>query len=58
VGHHLLGLAYSARAGMLRAHLRAFLDAARAAPGWLRARRRILAGGAARREFERFAGDR
>jgi GT2 family glycosyltransferase len=56
--HHLLGLGYSARAGMLRAHLRAFRDAARAAPGWRRDRRTILAGGGARREFERFTTDR
>lgn len=39
---HLVSLAHSARAGMLRVHLRAFRSAARSAPGWLRARRAIL----------------
>jgi GT2 family glycosyltransferase len=51
----LLGLLYGARAGMLRAHLKALAEAARACPRWLRqrraimARRRIAAG-----DFERF----
>ncbi len=56
---HLLSLAYSARAKMLRVHLRAFGGAARAAPGWLRARREIMR---RRRiessEFDRFASKR
>ena len=56
--HHALSLAYSVRAGRLRPHLRAFRDAARAAPAWRRARRDILAGGADRRTFERFVTDR
>jgi GT2 family glycosyltransferase len=58
-GNHLLGLAYSARAGMLWPHLRAWGEAVWAAPGWLRARRRIL--GEARiplRDFGRFVSDR
>ncbi len=55
----LLGLAYSARAGMLRYHVRAILAAGRAAPGWLAARqvimreRRIELG-----EFKRFVSAR
>jgi len=45
--HHLLGLAYSARAGMLRAHLRAFAGAARRGPRGGRARPAINRGGRA-----------
>jgi GT2 family glycosyltransferase len=41
LAHHAVALAYSARAGLLAPHLRAFARAARAAPGWLRERRRI-----------------
>jgi hypothetical protein len=59
VGQQLLGLAYSARAGMLRVHLRAFAAALRCAPRWLRERRRIQA---QRRidpgEFDRFVSSR
>ena len=44
LAHHALGLAYSARAGMLRVHLRALVEAVRATPGWLKARRAILGG--------------
>jgi GT2 family glycosyltransferase len=55
VSHQLLSLAYSARAGMLRVHLRALCAAACLAPKLLRERRTILRG---RRielsEFERF----
>jgi GT2 family glycosyltransferase len=55
--HHALGLVYSARAGMLRVHLRAIFRALRAAPGWLRARRRILGSRAIdARDFDRFLG--
>jgi GT2 family glycosyltransferase len=39
----LIGLAYSVRAGMLRAHLRGLLAAIRLSPGWLSARRAIMA---------------
>jgi GT2 family glycosyltransferase len=55
LAHQALGLAYSANAGMLRPHLRAFLAAARATPKWLQDRRAIL--GARRislNEFNRF----
>ena len=59
VGNQLLGLAYSTRAGMLRVHVLALASAARASPGWLRARRRIMR---ERRigpdEFERFVSVR
>jgi GT2 family glycosyltransferase len=59
LAHHALGLAYSARAGMLGPHLRALLGAARAAPKWLKARRGILG---VRRvpfgEFDRFVSRR
>jgi GT2 family glycosyltransferase len=59
VGQQLLGLAYSARAGMLGVHLRALARAARDSPPWLRERRRILR---ARRielaEFDRFVSRR
>jgi GT2 family glycosyltransferase len=59
LAHHVLGLAYSARAGMLRVHLRAFVEAVRATPGWLKARRAILS---ARQvslgEFNRFVSER
>jgi len=41
LGHHLLALAYSTRAGLLGSHLRGLAQAVAAAPGWLRARRRI-----------------
>ncbi len=41
LAHHLLSLAYSARAGLLRAHLRGLARAPLAAPGWIRARREI-----------------
>lgn len=43
VWHKLLGLFYGARAGMLRAHLCAIGEAARASPRWLRQRRAIMA---------------
>lgn len=43
VWHKLLGLLYGARAGMLRAHLRALAQAARACPHWLHQRREIMA---------------
>jgi GT2 family glycosyltransferase len=39
--HHLISLAYSARAGLLGAHLRGIREALRMLPGWLAARRRI-----------------
>jgi len=56
---HALGLAYSARAGMLGWHLRGYVAAARRAPMWLRARRTILA---ERRipldDFDRFVSKR
>jgi hypothetical protein len=59
VWHHFVSLAYSARAGMLHIHLRAFLAAARAAPGWLHERRAIMR---RRRidlsEFDRFVSAR
>jgi GT2 family glycosyltransferase len=55
VWHQLIGLAYSLRAGMLSAHLRAFAAAANSAPSWLHKRRIIMRG---RRidphEFDRF----
>jgi GT2 family glycosyltransferase len=55
LGNQLLGLAYSARAGMLWTHFRALASAARALPEWLRARRRIMGGSQiASDEFERF----
>jgi GT2 family glycosyltransferase len=59
LAHQLLGLAYGARAGMTRVHLRAMAQALAALPGWLQARRRIL--GASRiplREFDRFVSTR
>lgn len=40
-GHHLLSLLYSARAGLLRAHIRGLAQAVAAMPAWLRMRRRI-----------------
>lgn len=55
VSQQLLGLVYSARAGMLKVHLQAFAEVARDAPRWRRDRRRIL--GSSRippREFDRF----
>jgi GT2 family glycosyltransferase len=56
---HAVSLAYSARAGMLGTHLRAYLAAARELPRWLEDRRTILGG---RRipleEFDRFVSDR
>jgi hypothetical protein len=59
VGNHLLSLGYSARAGRLVPHLKAWWAAARAAPQWRRARREILG---ARRievaEFDRFVSAR
>lgn len=59
LAEQLLGLAYSARAGMLTVHLRAVLAALRRSPGWLRARRSIMR---ARRielsEFDRFVSER
>ncbi len=59
VWQHLLSLGYSVRAGMLLVHLRAIAAAARATPGWLRERRRIMRD---RRielsEFDRFASER
>jgi GT2 family glycosyltransferase len=59
IAHHMLGLAYSTRAGMLGAHLRAMAEAARATPEWLAARRRILGGRrVSLREFNRFVSDR
>jgi GT2 family glycosyltransferase len=42
VGHQLLGLAYSLRAGLLRPHLRAFPAAIRVSPRLLRERRVIM----------------
>jgi GT2 family glycosyltransferase len=55
VAHQVLGLLYSVRPGMLRAHLRAISSASRALPGWLRARRRIMRARAIPvREFDRF----
>ena len=59
VGNHLLALGYSARAGRLLPHLKAWGAALRAAPGWWRARRRIL--GARRiplKDFDRFVSKR
>ncbi len=59
VWHQLIGLAYSLRAGMLRAHLRAFRAAVRAAPGWLRERRIIMRRRRIDlREFDRFVSAR
>jgi GT2 family glycosyltransferase len=59
LAHHLVSLGYSARAGLLKPHLRGLYRAMGAAPGWLRARRRILA---ARRipvsDFDRLITDR
>jgi hypothetical protein len=59
VGNHVLGLAYSARAGKLGPHLRAWGAALRCVPGWRRARRQILGG---RRiplaDFDRFVSAR
>ncbi|HMH46812.1 MAG TPA: glycosyltransferase family 2 protein [Solirubrobacteraceae bacterium] len=59
VAHHVLALAYSARAGLLAPHLRGFACALRASPGWLRERRRIQR---TRRvgptEFDRFVTSR
>jgi GT2 family glycosyltransferase len=54
-GHHVIGLAQSARRGRLRVHLRALADAARHLPRWSAERRRIL--GTRKidlREFDRF----
>jgi GT2 family glycosyltransferase len=59
VYQQLLSLGYSARAGMLRVHLRALRGAARAAPGWLRERRRIMrARRIEPRELDRFVSRR
>lgn len=59
LAEQLLGLAYSARAGMLSVHLRAVLAAARRAPGWLRARRTIMRGRRIdTRDFARFVSER
>jgi GT2 family glycosyltransferase len=59
VWHQLLGLAYGARAGMLRPHLRAVGAAARGAPSWLRDRRVIMGGRRIdSREFKRFTSAR
>jgi GT2 family glycosyltransferase len=59
VWHHLVSLAYSARAGMLHVHLRAFLAAIRAAPGWLHERRAIMRRRRiALSEFDRFVSAR
>ncbi len=59
VWHQLLGLAYSARAGMLRTHLRAFGAVLRMAPGWLRERRAIMRRRRIDvREFDRFVSAR
>lgn len=41
-GNQMLGLVYSARAGMLRVHLDALGSAMRASPKWLTARRQIM----------------
>jgi GT2 family glycosyltransferase len=55
----LLGLGYSARAGMLGLHLRAFYTAACAAPGWLEERRRIMRERRIEpRDFDRFVSAR
>jgi GT2 family glycosyltransferase len=55
----LLGFGYSARAGMLRAHLRAVRGALRGAPSWLRARRTIMHERRIEaREFDRFVSER
>jgi len=52
--HHLGGLLASARAGLLRSHLRGYADAVRAFPGWAVARRRIRASRRlSDRQFER-----
>jgi GT2 family glycosyltransferase len=59
LAHQALGLAYSANAGMLRPHLRAFAAATRAAPKWLADRRAILGGRrVSLREFNRFVSAR
>ena len=59
LAHHALGLIYSTRAGMLRAHVRALAGAVRATPGWLKARRTILGGRRiSLREFNRFVSER
>ncbi|HWF75046.1 MAG TPA: glycosyltransferase family 2 protein [Solirubrobacteraceae bacterium] len=59
LAHHALGLAYSARARMLRVHLRAIRAAWSAAPAWRAERRRILG---TRQvgigDFDRFVSDR
>ncbi len=59
LAHHVLGLIYSARAGLLKPHLSAIAGALRATPGWLKQRRSILG---ARRiplaEFDRFVSAR
>jgi GT2 family glycosyltransferase len=57
--HQAIGLVYSTRAGMLRAHLRAYKAAAHAAPGWLRERRTIMQRRRIDlREFNRFVSAR
>jgi GT2 family glycosyltransferase len=59
VGQQLLGLAYSARAGMLGVHLRALAAALRCAPRWVRERRKIQARRRIDpREFERIVSSR
>jgi GT2 family glycosyltransferase len=59
IWNHLLSVAYSARAGMLHVHLRAFYAAARASPGWLRERRTIMRRRRiASSEFDRFVSAR
>ncbi len=59
LAHHALGLAYSARAGMLRVHLRALVEAVCATPRWLKARRAILgARQVSLGEFNRFVSER
>ncbi|MFZ1153603.1 MAG: glycosyltransferase family 2 protein [Solirubrobacteraceae bacterium] len=57
--HHTLSLIYSARAGMLGAHLRAVRSAWRGAPVWRAQRRHILGGrGIGLSEFNRFVSAR
>lgn len=54
VAHHLMALAYSARAGLLGAHLRGIARAAYASSAWLRARGAILGGSRiSGRDFDR-----
>jgi GT2 family glycosyltransferase len=57
--HHVLGLLYSARAGMLGLHLRSVRSAWRAAPTWRAQRREILGRRRIRlSEFNRFVSKR